>query len=72
MLAWYYPELKVDRRSDPPEFYWAGGSDYGRYFHNFFSGLSSLVRYGACERERLCAQTVEWQRPCWKARCRLV
>lgn len=63
MLAWYYPELKVDRRSDPPEFYWAGGSDYGRYFHNFFSGLSSLVRYGACERERLCAQTVEWQRP---------
>lgn len=63
MLVWYFPELKVDRQRDPREFYWAGGSDYGRYFHNFFSDLEQLVHYGAMERDRLYAQTVEWQRP---------
>lgn len=63
MLAWFFPELAVDRQSDPPEFYWAGGSDYGRYFHNFFPHLRCLVRYGATERDRLQEQTLEWQRP---------
>ena len=44
MLAWYYPELKVDRRSDPPELLGRRQRDYGRYFHNFFSGT---VVFGA-------------------------
>lgn len=63
MLVWYFPELNVDRQNDPPEFYWAGGSDYGRYFHNFFPNLRRLVQYGVSERDRLKEQTLEWQRP---------
>lgn len=62
MLAWYYPELEIDRENDPLEFYWVGGSDYGRYFHNFFHSLRQLVRYGFAERQRLRNQTFEWQR----------
>ena len=63
VLAWFFPEMKVDREHDPLEFYWAGGSDYGRYFHNSFTRLDQIVGYGVKNRERLYSQTVEWHRP---------
>lgn len=63
MLAWYYPEIKIDRANDSPEYYWRGGSDYGRWFHNYFDDISPLVQYGQTNREKLLAKTGEWQQP---------
>ncbi len=63
MLAWYFPETKVDRNNDIPEYYWTGGSDYGRYFHNYFNSLTALVEYGYENRDYLLNKTQEWQQP---------
>jgi non-lysosomal glucosylceramidase len=63
MLVWYYPELIIDRQHAEPGSYWGGGSDYGRYFHNFFSDLSSVAGYGADRHDSLLRATSEWQEP---------
>ncbi len=63
MLTWYFPELKIDKENDTPEYYWVGGSDYGRYFHNYFRNLSSLVEYAYQHRDYLLEKTSEWQQP---------
>jgi uncharacterized protein (DUF608 family) len=63
MLAWYFPETMIDRKNDIPEYYWTGGSDYGRYFHNYFHNLSSLVEYSYENRDYLLDKTQEWQQP---------
>ncbi|TBO44441.1 GH116 family glycosyl-hydrolase [Pedobacter kyonggii] len=67
MLVWYYPELKIDKKTAPPGSYWGGGSDYGRYFHNYFSSLSSLAEYSIKNREMLLEKTQEWQKPVMNA-----
>lgn len=63
MLVWYFPEMEIDRAKDSPEFYWSGGSDYGRYFHNYFRSLEDIAGYGHAERKRLIEQTAEWHIP---------
>lgn len=63
MLVWFFPEMKIDRENDPLEYYWSGGSDYGRYFHNFFSSMDQLVRYADENREDFLGKTTEWQLP---------
>lgn len=63
MLAWYYPELKIDHENAPAGSYWAGCSDYGRYFHKYFDSLGQLIDYGLHNRERNLAKTKEWQLP---------
>lgn len=63
MLVWFYPEMMIDRENDPLEYYWVGGSDYGRYFHNYFNRLEQLVDYGYDNRERFREKTTEWQLP---------
>lgn len=63
MLVWYFPELVIDKATAEPGSYWDGGSDYGRYFHNFFSNLGSVVDYGVDEHDRLLSATSEWQTP---------
>jgi uncharacterized protein (DUF608 family) len=63
MLAWYYPELKIDEENAQPGSYWVGGSDYGRYFHNFFPDIRSLAAYAIDKRDSLYAGTAEWHEP---------
>ncbi len=63
MLVWYYPELIIDREHAEPGSYWGGGSDYGRYFHNFFPDLGSVVGYGIDKHDSLLKATSEWQEP---------
>lgn len=63
MLAWFFPELKIDKEKAIPGSYWAGGSDYGRYFHNYFNDLSSLAAYAFDHHHELLAKTIEWQQP---------
>ncbi|WP_029906763.1 GH116 family glycosyl-hydrolase [Prevotella sp. 10(H)] len=67
VLAWYYPEIKIDRENDMPEYYWVGGSDYGRYFHNYFNDINSLVDYAYQKRDFLLEKTSEWQQPVLKS-----
>jgi uncharacterized protein (DUF608 family) len=63
MLVWFYPELTIDREKAEPGSYWAGGSDYGRYFHNYFGDIRSLIAYGIENRDSLFYRTNEWQLP---------
>ncbi len=63
MLVWYYPELVIDRQHAEPGSFWGGGSDYGRYFHNFFPNLGSVAGYGIERHDSLLAATSEWQEP---------
>lgn len=63
MLLWYCPELKIDKKTAPAGSYWGGGSDYGRYFHNYFSSVSSLAEYSIKNRPVLLEKTLEWQQP---------
>ena len=63
VLAWFYPELKIDRETASPESYWTGGSGYGRYFHNYFSSIGQLLNYGVANSSRILSQTKEWQEP---------
>lgn len=63
MLVWFYPEMTIDRGKDPLEYYWVGGSDYGRYFHNYFNRIDQLVNYGYENRENFRKKTAEWQLP---------
>ena len=63
VLAWFYPELKIDRETASPESYWTGGSDYGRYFHNYFNSIGQLLNYGVANSNRILSQTKEWQEP---------
>jgi len=63
MLVWYFPELIIDKEHAEPGSYWGGGSDYGRYFHNFFPDLRSLAGYAIASHDSLFDGTIEWQRP---------
>ncbi len=63
ILVWFFPELKIDKENAVPGSYWAGGSDYGRYFHNYFSSLSSVATYSLTHHNELLAKTMEWQQP---------
>jgi len=63
MLVWFFPELKIDRATAEPGSYWPGGSDYGRYFHNYFGSLGQLVQYGIDQRNDIWKRTNEWQQP---------
>lgn len=63
MLAWFFPEMEIDRENDPLEYYWVGGSDYGRYFHNYFTSLPALVSYSKKNRDLFLEKTLEWQQP---------
>ncbi len=62
MVAWFQPELKIDPAKDDPATYF-GDSDYGRFYQNYFSSLSDLVRYAAANRGRIHAGTLAWQQP---------
>jgi uncharacterized protein (DUF608 family) len=61
MLVWYYPELTIDKQHAEPGSYWPGGSDYGRFFHNYFNNINSLISYAIDKKDSLHAGTLEWQ-----------
>ncbi len=61
MITWYYPELVMPDDVHPNQTF--PSSDFGRYFHNYFNDLESLVTYAAANRERILDQTLEWQKP---------
>lgn len=63
ILAWFYPELVIDKENAIPGSYWAGGSDYGRYFHRYFNSISELLNYAVSNKESLLKGTREWQQP---------
>jgi len=63
MLVWYYPELTIDKANAEPGSYWTGGSDYGRWFHNYFTSLGQLAQYGIDHHDTLLHKTNEWQLP---------
>lgn len=63
MLVWFFRELKIDKATAEAGSYWGGGSDYGRWFHNYFSDLRQLVQYGISQREDQLSRINEWQRP---------
>ena len=61
-LVWYCPEVKI--KSTPAAgSYWPNGSDYNKYFHNYFKNIDGLVDYAFANRDRIKAQTEEWQQP---------
>lgn len=66
VIAWYMPELKIDRATAEPGSYW-DKVDYGRYMHNYFSDIDSLIAYAVKERARIHKQTCEWQEPVLKS-----
>lgn len=66
MLAWYFPELLIDRSSAAPGSFWGTG-DYGRYFQRYFSSLGELLDYGVTERDRILSETQAWQTPILKS-----
>ena len=66
MLVWHQPEFKIDRKTAKPGSYWKT-CDYGRYYHNFFDNIDSLVAYAAENRARILTQTREWQEPILKS-----
>lgn len=61
-VVWYFPELIVDRATAAKGSFF-GDCDYGRYFHNFFNDVDSLVAYAAAHRDRIRRETREWQAP---------
>lgn len=63
MLVWFYPELKIDKVNAAPGSWWAGGSDYGRYFHNYFDSIGQLIDYASAHRAENLKGTLEWQEP---------
>ncbi len=63
MLVWYCDELKIDKENAASESYWKGGSDYGKYFHNFFDRIEQVIDYGYKNRARILKATKEWQEP---------
>lgn len=63
VLAWYFPEMLIDKENDSPEYCWKGGSDYGRQFHKWASSVEDIVEYGLDNRARLQEGTLSWQRP---------
>src|SRR5262249_27520536 len=46
-----------------PGSFWAGGSDYGRYFHRYFNNLSQIIIYGHANHNELLTKTIAWQQP---------
>ncbi len=67
MLAWYAPELHIDATLAPIGSYWPCGSDYNKYYHNYFKNLESLVSYATVNRERIARETIEWHQPVLKS-----
>ena len=63
MLVWFFPELKINKATAEPGSYWPGGSDYGRYFHNYFNSLDQLVQYGIGKHDFSLEKINEWQSP---------
>ena len=63
MLVWFFPELKIDSQTMSPDYYWRGGSDYGRYFHNYFHSIKELIYYAAAQKETIYRGIEEWQAP---------
>lgn len=63
VLAWYFPEMLIDKENDSPEYCWKGGSDYGRQFHKWASSVEDIVEYGLANRDRLHEGTLSWHRP---------
>ncbi len=61
MLAWFYPELKVNKSNAGS--CWPNGSDYGRYFHNFFDNIEQLIQYTSDNRALILNETLAWQEP---------
>lgn len=63
MLAWFAPELHINEATAPIGSYWPCGADYNKYYHNYFTGMESMLRYAAANRKRIAQQTEEWQKP---------
>jgi len=63
MLVWFAPELKIDRTTASPGSYWEGGSDYGKYYHNYFSSIDDVVEYAQNQGQQILLKTTEWQKP---------
>lgn len=63
MLAWWAPEMHIDKANAPKGSYWPSGSDYNKYYHNYFNQINSLLSYAITNRERIKTQTVEWHKP---------
>lgn len=61
-LAWYCPEIRIDPGVSKDR-YWAEGSDYNKYYHNFFPDMDALLDYSVRNRERIERETRSWQRP---------
>lgn len=59
MLVWYCDELKIDKENASPGSYWRGGSDYGKYFHNFFDRIDQLISYSYKNKDRIKKETYE-------------
>lgn len=60
MVVWYAPFMEPDRVKGNPRSYFGAG-DYGRWYHNYFNNIDSLISYAAAERNRIYAETLECQ-----------
>ncbi|MCD8080527.1 MAG: non-lysosomal glucosylceramidase, partial [Bacteroides sp.] len=63
MLAWWAPEIHIDKTTAPRGSYWPYGADYNKYYHNFFRDMPALVSYAQANRARILRQTTEWHLP---------
>lgn len=62
-LAWWAPEINIDKSTAHKGSYWPYGSDYNKYYHNYFNSFDELISYASANRERQKKQTIEWQTP---------
>jgi len=63
VLAWWAPEMNVDVATAPVGSYWPYGSDYNKYYHNYFTDMNSLMDYAFANREYIKTQSTEWHKP---------
>lgn len=67
MLAWWAPEIQINRAKAPKGSYWPFGADYNKFYHNSFASLEDLVSYAIAQRERIYKQSTEWHEPILKS-----
>ena len=63
IMVWFAPELQINQAIVSPGSYWEGGSDYGKYYHNYFSSIDDVVRYAQNQGQQILSRTTEWQKP---------
>ena len=63
MVSWFMPEPDYDAVQAGPEKSRLTGTDYSKYYHNFFQNIGELNAYAVTARQNVRAGIDEWQKP---------